>query len=397
MIRRPGAVFTLALVALLAPSVRAAPGFSPSPAARPSSWRMADYDAQATRFNGVERVIGSASVGLLHPVWTVPHVLQAVAIGRLVFAVTNSATAVAVVDGASGKILRTVTLTSLRARGGDRINALAYASGMLLVATALDIFALDPTTGRQVWRLPGGATELVVSGSTIYTGKYCETACGSFAAYAIDLNTGRPLWQHQGNFSDLPVLIAGRLYQRWFTHGGEARIYEPRSGQLVATLPLSARWLGDAHDAYAEVVPRVQGEGGTPQRLSLIRVGPTGKPAWKVDLGPASSSPPVLAYHTLFIPSNRFHPGIIAVDARNGHILWGADIGRDVSLIAANHLIFALHSEVKAVDILDAGSGRLVRRLDLSSARVGTFDSMLIAGGALYLVAGGQGMVALRP
>lgn len=394
MLRR-WAIVLLALTAVL-PSHAAA--LSIVPTTRPSSWRMLHYDAQGTGFNATERTIGRDTVFRLHPVWTVPKVLQAVAIGRWVFAVVDAARSIAVVDAISGKVARTVTLASLHVSAQDRVNALAYADGTVIVATSLIVAAVDPQTGREVWSTPGGATTLVVTGATVYTGKYCQSACGAFASYAIDVHTGRVLWRHPGNFSDGPVLVAGRLYQRWFSHGGETRVYDQRSGSLVATLPLNAEWTGDAHNAYAEVLPRQTLAGVPRQRLSLVRIDSTGRPVWKADLGLPSASRPVLAYRTLYVASNRFHPGMVAVDARNGKLLWGADIGKDLTLIAANHLVFALHMDSSGrVDVVDAGSGRPVHELDLGRMGFRGVDSMMIAGGTLYLVGAGEGIVALRP
>jgi outer membrane protein assembly factor BamB len=117
---------------------------------------------------------------------------------------------------------------------------------------------------------------------------------------------------------------------------------------------------------------------------------------WKADLGRITSGNAALAYGTLFAPSNRHNPGVIALNARTGKYVWGANIGPSSNMVVANRLIYVLHDTTGTVDILRTSNGTLVRRLLIGgyTRRGGT--GLMVAGGTLYVL-GGNGLVALRP
>ena len=364
-----------------------------------SSWLMTRHDAQGTGFNPGEHALGRATLSGLHVAWSYPSVVQAVATDARVFAVTVTPGAphyhVVMLDARSGKLIHSYAPAALRLAGGssDAIEALAYAAGTLIVGATREVVALDPYAGRVVWRAPGGADAIVVQGNDLYTGKGCQSACGALASYRIDLHTGHVLWQHPGNFGGRPTLIGGLLYQTSGEAGGETRVFDPRRGSMIARLPLNADWLGDATHTYADV-PNSATPGG---KGWVGRIGPQGKPAWKTNLGAVGGYGwPVLAYSTLYVPSNRFHPGVIAVNAANGRVRWGADLGRNIGLAVANHLLFALHGLSGRLDILSADSGQIVRSLSIPHYAYGGISDLFVAGGALY-VDGGNGLTALRP
>jgi outer membrane protein assembly factor BamB len=131
----------------------------------------------------------------------------------------------------------------------------------------------------------------------------------------------------------------------------------------------------------------------------LGRISRTGKPMWKVPLGNLrqfAATTPVLAYNTLYVQSNRFHPGVLAINASTGQIRWGADIGMTTSLVAANHLLFALQRNGQIV-VLSAETGKLLRAMAVPGAF--TPDSstgLMVAGGTLYRLSG-NGLTAFRP
>lgn len=362
------------------------------------SWLVANHDAAATNFNPGEHLLSAATVSRLHVVWRQEGVLSAVATDERVYAIVKavgSGSNVAVFDAATGKVLRTFTAANLHLtdRPGDNPQALAYAQGKLVVGASTALLALDPSSGRLWWRTPGGASVLTVKDRTIYTGKGCQNVpsrCGSLASYAVDLTNGRVRWQHPGNGGALPTLVAGRLYQLWGMYMPSTHVYDAASGRLLATLPLTASWTGDVARSYADVTG---GPSGKPDWLGEI--GANGKPVWKVSVGHVQgNSRPALAYGTLFLPSNRFHPGVIAVNARNGQVRWGADVGPNVSVAVANHLVYVLHTETGALDILDAASGRGVVHL-MIPGYVG-YGSLFVSGGTVYVVSGGAGLIALR-
>jgi hypothetical protein len=159
-------------------------------------------------------------------------------------------------------------------------------------------------------------------------------------------------------------------------------VYDPQHGTLLATLPIYARWTGNSAYTYAEVST------GLGKASWLEKIGATGKPTWRIRLGVVTGGGPILAYQTLFTPSNRYHPGLIAIRARDGKVLWGADLGPQLSLAGANHLIFALHRQSGRIDILRSDSGRELRYLQTPGYGSTGSGVMIVAGGALFVVSG---------
>jgi outer membrane protein assembly factor BamB len=371
-------------------------GMPISGASAANSWLMAGHDAQATNFNPGETAISPQNVARLRTVWRYPGVVQAVATARRVFAIVvprASLNNVVVLDTRTGALLHTFTAAALHlaTRPNDGPLDLAYGQGKLVIAGVSAVLAIDPDTGRQYWRAPGGAAVLTIAGGTVYTGKVCQNPCGTIASDAIDLQTGRVRWQHRENGGARPVLIASRLYQLWGQYNPETRVYEPQSGGLVARMPITAWWTGDRNSAYA-AVPAIGARAGW-----LGQIGSTGKPRWKTNLGRVrGSGQPVLAYHTLYVPSNRFHPGLLAVNASNGKVRWAADLGPNLICIAANHLLFALHQANGQVDVLNVQTGRTVAHLTVPGfSSAGPSPGVFLSAGTLY-IHDAQKLYALR-
>ncbi|GAC1326020.1 MAG: hypothetical protein NVSMB22_16530 [Chloroflexota bacterium] len=75
---------------------------------------------------------------------------------------------------------------------GNRLEVLAYAGGKLIVGTTTEVFAVEPTTGQQYWRVAGGAFGLSVSEGTIFASKSgCQNPCCTSGTRSIELATGR--------------------------------------------------------------------------------------------------------------------------------------------------------------------------------------------------------------
>jgi len=116
---------------------------------------------------------------------------------------------------------------------------------------------------------------------------------------------------------------------------------------------------------------------------------------WKADLGRIVAGNPVLAYNTLFLPSNRHHPGVIALNATNGRYLWGADVGPSSSMVVANHLLYVLNDALGRVDIIRASNGVVLRSIKVPGFNNRGATSVMVAGGTLYVL-GGNGLVAYK-
>ena len=337
-----------------------------------------------------EHALGPSTIFRLHPIWSYHALaLDAIAAGSRVYAIVEGSATVNVValDAKTGKLLHTFTPASLRLQRvpGDDPTALASAGGTLIVAATREVLAVDAGTGRELWRTPGGATALTVAGNVLYTGKYCQNTCGALASYAISLSNGRVLWKHDGNFSDAPALVAGRLFQNWGGALAETRVYDPATGAFVARLPFGAKWLGYQNAAYA-YVPNVPGPGGPPARRAwLAQIGPTGKPVWKIDLGLTGGGDATLDDGAIYCSSNRFHPGVIAVTTSNGHVRWGANLGKDLILGVINHLVFALHRSSGRLDVLGAGGGQTIRQLVTPGYQGQGTAGLLLTGDTVYV------------
>lgn len=373
----------------------AALGLSGAAAAGPSSWPQSGHDAQSSNFNPDERILSAATVPRVRRVWSRPGVIQAVATESRVYGVTSggSGASLLVLDARSGRLIHAYTTRALRLPNGDTFYGLAYAQGRLVVAATRVVLALNPDSGHVYWRTPGGALGLIVAGDRVYTGKGCQFPCGPTASYALDLRTGRVIWRHPGNFGAPPVLLGGRLYQTWGENRGETRVYDPGSGRLAGRLNLFGWWTGDAGSTYLETTLNPLSSSAQDW---LERVDAAGRLSWRVRLGlVAGPDFPVYAYHMLFAASNRFHPGLVGIDAANGKVKWGADLGSGLSLIAANHLVYALHQSTGRVDVLSAADGRDVARLAVGPGSGGGSSGLMVAAGTLYVISGGQ-LTALR-
>lgn len=383
---------------LFAPILGVVAALSVTIAMAASSWPMAGSNAQDTSFNASEHGISARNVSALHQVWrrNFGVFVTAIAAGNRIYGidVANSHFNVVVLDAATGALLRTFTPASLHltARPYDEPQSLAYANGRLVVGAARDVVEISPKSGHLFWKVTGGADELTVAGRTIYTGKSCQNTCGAVASYAIDLYKGKVLWTHKGNFGQRPVLVAGHLYQDWGVAGGSTHIYDPSDGSLLATMSLSGGWTGSSKDAYTLVGLPAPGH----VRNWLGEIGPDGKAVWKVDLGKTVGDTPVLAYGSLFASSFRFHPGIVAVNAQNGHIRWAANVGRSLPMAAAGHLIFAMQQSNGVVTVLNASSGKTLRTLRPAGYAFNGTATLMVAGGTLYVI-DGKGVFAYRP
>ncbi|MDQ2743928.1 MAG: PQQ-binding-like beta-propeller repeat protein [Chloroflexota bacterium] len=364
-----------ACISLLSPSTLQAAG-----------WPMRGHDPQNSNFSPGEQAINRQNIVRLHATWTVSGAMQVVAGGGRLFASFAAHGGVAILDARTGRRFRRFTDRQLGLASADNVTDLAYARGLLLVASALQIVALDIAHRRIVWRVRGGATSLVVAGGMVYTGQGCQSFCGAPASEALELGSGRLLWRHPGNFGNRPTLVAGQLYQAWGEVSGVTRVYDPATGRLVGSLSLFGAWTGGRASAYVETGPAP----GTRPWLTGIRA--DGTTVWRIPLGrPTNYSNPALAYGRLYVASNRYHPGLIAVDTVHGRVAWGAAIGSLTGLIVANHLVFAAEAEVPHLDVLDANTGQLLRRIPIPP-----LATLLISGGRLYAVsAQGVTQVAL--
>lgn len=364
-----------------------------------SSWPQSGYDARGTNFNGTEKTLSARNVRSLHVAWSIPGVTAPVASGQAVYGVMYGSNAgafpgVVVINARTGATTHFFSSRQLglQTKPADAPQALALWNGRLIVGARGQVLALNPSTGKIYWRVPGGADALVISGKQLFTGKGCQSACGSLVSQSIDLSTGKLLWTHRGNFGHAPVLMGSHLYQVWGEYGGHTSVYDQTSGTLLGTMPIYGEWTGSAGHTYAYVV---SARSIPNKHAALKEIGPDGRAQWSINLGRAGDGYLVYAYGTIFTGSYRFSPGMVAINAANGRIRWAADLGQYLHLAAANHLLIATNDQTGQVSVLNAGSGRILRQLTLPNKPYAV-SSLAIAGGTIY-VSDASGLTAIRP
>ena len=86
------------------------------------------------------------------------------------------------------------------------------ADGMLFVATARGLYALDAQTGDEKWVYP---TELPLGHSPTVIGGVAYVGCFDRRIHALDAKTGKNLWLSEpagAGFNTNPVVTGGKLY-----------------------------------------------------------------------------------------------------------------------------------------------------------------------------------------
>jgi hypothetical protein len=374
--------------------------------APPSSWPVTNATPGNTNFNAGERLISASTARTLHTVWSVPHIGSVIASSNRVYGVAADRAhplGSVLILTPSGRVLRQLGPQALGLTGtstsaiGDRPQTIGFGNGRLVVADTTEVQAFDPVSGRRLWRVPGGAQFLTISGGVVYTGKFCENPCGVTNSYAIDLTTGKVRWVHAGNGGGQPIVAGGRLFQNW-DRPNSTHIYDPLSGKLLGNVPATVL-LGDASGVYAmrDTNP------GLGCHAWLGRYTPTGWQVWTQKLGLCNSVSSSLGYGTLYVTAARGSLGgrpaggwVLALNATNGHIRWARHVGSIGGISLADGLVYVLREYVGGeVLTLDAGTGKPTSALTLQRYTPGPGEPFVITGGTVYIANGVQ-LIALR-
>ncbi|MGH2443181.1 MAG: PQQ-binding-like beta-propeller repeat protein [Chloroflexota bacterium] len=385
-------IVLLPLLVTLFPAVALAHG--------PGSWPVSGHDAQASYYNGSEHQLGPNNAARLHVVWHFPggQASQIIATGSTVYALVphDGTYAVEEINARTGALIRLLPPRALHLSSGEIPAALAYVHGTLVVAGNLrTIVGINAKAGRFRWSAHASASSLVTSGSVIYTGKRCSLPpqrCGILASYAIDARTGHILWKHPGNGTSAPVAFHGLLYQDASVAPVGTRVYRPDNGSQAASLPLRGEWAASS----ARLFFGAYRTAGRPAAW-VASIDATGKPAWKVKLGnvPGSAAPPVAGPDMLYVPSYRFHPGVVALKESNGRSRWAADTGMPREMMGANGLLMALRASDGALLILNVKTGRSIKTISAAQGAGGHVMHAIVAAGTVY-ESSDRGIAALR-
>jgi len=164
-----------------------------------ASWPLPNADLANTR--DVPSRIDAASVGRLRVAWRVPIVAEAgyaatPAVAGGVLYTQDLGSNVYAIDLRSGR------LRWLKRYDEDDIgpNGVALGDGRVYGTTRTLAFALDPRTGRELWRRrltsPVEAIDMApgFAGHTVYVSTAAGVAGSIGTLYALDAATGRPRW-----------------------------------------------------------------------------------------------------------------------------------------------------------------------------------------------------------
>jgi len=211
---------------------------------------------------------------------------------------------------------RTVWISPLAALGylaADEVRVYGLAEGK---DRGLDLFALEATEGRLLWRCPGEELRgRTVPGPALpLPGNRLAWSVGR-SLLVLEADTGRVVRKHSrpgaGGFSN-PVLEGGRVYA---AHPSALLGVDPSSGEIVEDLPLAA----DGPAAGRPLVAAARGfvfvAWPAPGRLAGIDL-KARRPAWT---RPVSRPRHLLADGSrLYVRGDR----VLALDAATGATIW---------------------------------------------------------------------------
>ena len=312
---------------------------------------------------------------------------------------------------AAGATLWQVDLTP----GSDRRShvsggGLAHGGGRLYAATGFgELVALDPATGRVIWRQDLGAP---AAGAPAVEGDLVYVTGRDNAGWAIEAATGRVRWQIPGTPSASGVIGGASP-----TVAGRAVLFPFSSGQLVAALrqggvpvwsaQAAGERLGRGYAAYRDITgdPVAVGDlvyvGTSAGRTMALDAG-SGEQVWAA--GEGALAPVAVAGDSLFLVSDEAR--LVRLDAATGEVVWAVDMPYFTNdkpkrrkaitahygpILAGGRLVVA--SSDGLLRFFSPQSGALLGQAALPG---GAASQPVVAGGALYVVSAGGKLLAFR-
>lgn len=323
-----------------------------------------------------------------------------VAAGGRIFTLDSRAT-VAATTTAGGTAWSVDLTPSFARRDNASGGGLALGAGKLFVATAFgELVALDPGTGRELWRqrfdapLPGAPT---VAGNTVFV------VAADSSAWAIDTENGRVRWQLAGTPSALGMTggagpaVTDRLVILPYPSGeivGATRDTGTRTwvGRVAGSRP------GQAYASIRDITgdPVVLGGtvyAATPSGRLAAFDAATGEARWSAREG--ALSPVWPAGGSLFLMSDLGE--LVRLDARDGSRIWGVQLPHHTRdrerrraeiyahygpVLAGGRLIVASNDGV--LRSFDPASGSLISEVEIPR---GATTNPIVVNGTLYVVA----------
>jgi outer membrane protein assembly factor BamB len=334
---------------------------------------------------------------------------QPVVAGGRIFTLDSEARVTALSPG--GATLWATDVSPARDRGDEASGGgLAVAEGRLFVTLGFgDLVALDPATGREIWRQRLGA---VATGAPTALGGRVHVAGRDGTGWTVDAATGRILWSVRSTPDRVGVMGGAGPAAT-----GETVVFPFISGEVLAAEPQTGavQWTGyllgeRAGRSYARVTditgdPVILGGrvyvGNHSGETAAIELG-TGQTVWTADhgaLGPVS-----VAGGSVFLVSDQ--NDLVRLDAATGETIWEIALPLFVDarprrregifahygpLLAGGRLIVA--SSDGQLRFFDPASGALTGSLPLPA---GAAAEPVVAGGTLYVLTSDGTLNAFR-
>jgi len=344
----------------------------PARAAGPD-WTQWQGDPAHTGWNAAESTIGAANASSLHVLWTAPAQHTVVQSGVVYVARLQHRAAL---DAATGDAIwvKRGHAASI-AVSGDRV-VLTGTSNRHDFVRAFDVADGLPVWQRSCVQDRGGP---VIDAGTVYVG------CGGFVK-AWELEAGARVWTSAGDLHGYPAPAV---------EGGDVFVTAPGVGvESLDATDGSARWRvtstvkprnGPSANGVDVLYPDVD------RRVFVARNEATGTRHWRIQ---ALVSGQAVDDTSIYLS---VRGSIHAVDPTTGDLTWSRRVTRLRTVralsspIVANGLVYvgAATAGGPRIAILDASTGHRVARLVVPASISGAPRELAVAGGQLYVTAGG--------
>jgi outer membrane protein assembly factor BamB len=334
---------------------------------------------------------------------------QPVVSGGRIFALDSQARLTAL--STSGATLWSADLSPSRDRAEEASGGgLAVADGRLYATLGFgELVALDPGTGRELWRQDLGA---IATGAPTALGGRVHVSGRDGVGWAIDGATGRILWTVRSTSDQLGVMSGAAPAATAQTVvfpfiSGELVAAEAQRGSVLWTAYLLGERAGRSYARVTDITgdPVIIGgrgyAGNHSGETSAIELG-TGQTIWSAPHG--AMGPVSVAGGSVFLVSDQ--NDLIRLDAANGATIWTERLPLFVDqrprrreaifahygpLLAGGRLIVA--SSDGQLRFFDPATGALLRSMPL---RAGAAVEPVVAGGTLYVLTSDGTLSAFR-
>ena len=336
------------------------------------SWAEANGDVAAVRAAEVSPITAH-TVGQLRARWRFP-------LGNFASAPVADIDTIYVQDLRSNVFALDPANGALRWRHrynsrSDGPNGVAVNSGRVYGVTRDSVFALASRNGRELWqRHVTNTREPIVWNGLLFTSSPKRM-------YALDANTGRVRWQRFDRAFGESVDPNGRLYA-----GTSSRllVLDAKTGKL--------QWTVARIDEF-ESTPILANVGAADLVFGVGKAGGVGawdrstkRRRWTTSVGCGVEAPMAYASARLFVPVGGSCRRLVAIDAKNGTVLWERKLDSPALGCAtvANDVVFT----ATAAGVVYGFSTRDGKLLWHATMRAGVNACPALVGGLLVVSAG---------